>query len=107
MATSTDLNSWTQLDTPVLTAPQIPWVKKNPITYGGSQQLRDPYVMEYPIGSGHWIMYFVAVDLLGPRRTWRSEQPHPPTCSLEPGFSAVSSTNGLIFHGLRPMSLSR
>lgn len=65
VATSTDLNTWTQLDAPVLTAPQILWVKKNPnVNYGGSQQLRDPYVMEYPVGSGNWIMYFVAVDSL-------------------------------------------
>ncbi len=64
VATSNDLNIWTQRDAPVLTAPDILWVKKNPTTYGGSQQLRDPYVMEYPVGSGHWIMYFVAVDSL-------------------------------------------
>lgn len=64
VATSTDLHTWTPSDAVVLSAPQIPWVKKNPLTYGGSQQLRDPYVMEYPVGSGHWIMYFVAVDSL-------------------------------------------
>lgn len=63
VATSTDLNTWTQVDTVVLSAPQIEWVKKNPsVHYGGSQQLRDPFVMEYPVGSGNYIMYFVAVD---------------------------------------------
>lgn len=62
-ARSTDLNTWAQSDTVVLSAPQIPWVKKNPnVTYGGSQQLRDPFVMEYPVGSGNYVMYFVAVD---------------------------------------------
>ncbi len=64
VATSTDLNTWTPADTVVLSAPQIPWVKKNPVTYGGSQQLRDPFVMEYPVGSGNYIMYFAAVDSL-------------------------------------------
>ena len=64
MATSGDLITWTQSDNPVLTAPEIQWVKKNPLTYGGSQQLRDPFVMEFPVGSGNYIMYFVAVDSL-------------------------------------------
>jgi hypothetical protein len=63
VATSTDLNTWTQVDSVVLSAPQVLWVKTNPTAhYGGSQQLRDPFVLEYPIGSGSYIMYFVAVD---------------------------------------------
>ena len=64
VATSTDLNAWTPNNNPVLTAPEIPWAKKNPLTYNSSQQLRDPFVMEYPVGSGNWIMYFVTVDSL-------------------------------------------
>jgi len=65
LATSLDLNTWTPSETVVLSAPQIPWVKKNPsVNYGGSQQLRDPFVMENPDGSGSYIMYFVAVDSL-------------------------------------------
>jgi hypothetical protein len=63
VATSTDLNTWTPNDNPVLTAPDIQWVKKNPnVNYGGSQQLRDPFVMEDPTTPGQWLMYFVAVD---------------------------------------------
>ena len=62
-ATSTDLNNWTPNNNPVLSAADIQWAKKNPSAhYGGSQQLRDPFVMEYPTGSGNYIMYFVAVD---------------------------------------------
>jgi len=65
VATSTNLNTWTQVDTVVLSAPQVPWVKTNPASYtNGSQQLRDPFVMEYPVSSGNYIMYFVAVDSL-------------------------------------------
>jgi hypothetical protein len=63
VARSTDLDNWTQADAPVLSVPQIPWANTNPShTFGGSQQLRDPFVMEYPIGSGQYIMYFVSVD---------------------------------------------
>jgi hypothetical protein len=67
VATSTDLNTWTPSDAPVLTAPQIQWAKKNPSTdlgdpYSGAQQLRDPFVMEDPVHPGKWLMYFVAED---------------------------------------------
>lgn len=66
-ATSTNLTTWTPADDAVLTAPDVPWAKKDPSTdpgnpYGGSQQLRDPYVMEDPINPGQWLMYFVAED---------------------------------------------
>jgi hypothetical protein len=66
VATTTDLDSLTPADAPVLTAPEIPWSKKDPSgsPYFGAQQLRDPFVMEYPVGSGHWLMYFVAEDSL-------------------------------------------
>lgn len=63
VATSTDLNTWTPADDPVLTSPDVPWAKKNPVVYDG-QQLRDPFVMEDPVNSGKWLMYFVAVDSL-------------------------------------------
>lgn len=67
VATSTDLITWMQADTVVLSCPKIPWAKKNPSTdpgdpYGGAQQLRDPFVMEDPINPGQWLMYFVAED---------------------------------------------
>lgn len=63
-ATSTDLITWTQADDVVLSAPQIPWASKNPLAYGGAQQLRDPFVMRDPTDPSKWLMYFVAVDSL-------------------------------------------
>jgi hypothetical protein len=63
-ATSTDLITWTQADDVVLTAPDVPWASKNPLAYGGAQQLRDPFVMRDPLNPGQWLMYFVAVDSL-------------------------------------------
>ena len=67
VATSTDLNTWTPADTVVLSAPKIAWAMKDPSNYpfdpyGGSQQLRDPFVMEDPVNPGQWLMYFVAED---------------------------------------------
>lgn len=66
VATSTDLMTWTPEDDVVLTAPDIPWAKKDPagIQYNGSQQLRDPFVMEDPVNPEKWLMYFVAADSL-------------------------------------------
>jgi hypothetical protein len=63
-ATSTDLVTWTPADDPVLTAPEIPWAKKDPAgpPYNGAQQLRDPFVMRDPVNPGQWLMYFVAED---------------------------------------------
>jgi hypothetical protein len=39
------------------------------VTYSGNQQLRDPYVIEYPAHSGHYVMYFVSVDSLNASST--------------------------------------
>jgi hypothetical protein len=63
VATSTDLNTWTPVDTAIFTSPQIPWASKNPSGFGG-QQLRDPFVMQDPTVPGQWLMFFVAVDSL-------------------------------------------
>lgn len=66
VATSTDLITWTPEDEVVLTAPEIPWAKKDltGLTYQGAQQLRDPFVMEDPVDPSQWLMYFVAADSL-------------------------------------------
>jgi hypothetical protein len=64
VATSADLETWTAAAAPVLTSPQIAWAAKDPVPYGRSQQLRDPFVMEDPLHPGQWLMYFVAVDSL-------------------------------------------
>ena len=62
VATSIDLVNWNRQSAPVLTRNDVPWTPKGySPTYGFAQQLRDPFVMEYPTGSGHYLMYFVAV----------------------------------------------
>lgn len=69
VATSTDLNLWTQEPAPVLTAADVPWaLKRFPTRNYGGQQLRDPFVMKDPSVPGQWLMYFVSVDsLLSPQ----------------------------------------
>jgi sucrose-6-phosphate hydrolase SacC (GH32 family) len=63
VATSSDLDTWTRYDAPVLRADDVLWAHKAPLSpYDGSQQLRDAYVMEDPEHPGHWLMHFVAVD---------------------------------------------
>ena len=63
VATSTDLNTWTQEDAAVLTVADVPWSMRNPPPSDQSgQQLRDPYVMEDPTQPGQWLMFFVSVD---------------------------------------------
>ncbi len=65
VATSTDLNTWTQEDDAVLTVAAVPWCRRNPpATDFGGQELRDPYVMEDPTQPGQWLMFFVSVDSL-------------------------------------------
>lgn len=65
---SSDLNlqHWQPASDPILTALDVPWAKKDlsGTKYAGAQQLRDPFVMEDPVHSGKWLMYFVAVDSL-------------------------------------------
>jgi predicted GH43/DUF377 family glycosyl hydrolase len=63
VATSYDLDTWTPADTVVLSAPDVPWARKDPPDpYFGAQQLRDAFVMEDPVHPGQYLMYFVAVD---------------------------------------------
>jgi hypothetical protein len=59
VATSTDLVHWNRQNAPVLTVFKVKWTPKGG---SGAQQLRDPFVMEYPAGSGDYLMYFVARD---------------------------------------------
>jgi len=65
IATSTDLNTWKQDATPVLSAKKIPWTYQDSTAIGNGGvgwQLRDPYVMPDPDRSGEWLMYYVAID---------------------------------------------
>ena len=59
VATSIDLVNWNRTSVPVLQMTDVPWTPKGG---SGAQQIRDPFVMEYPTGSGNYLMYFVAVD---------------------------------------------
>jgi hypothetical protein len=61
VATSTDLVHWNRTSAPVLQTTAVPWAKRSTSLFGVAQQLRDPFVMEHPSGSGHYLMYFVAV----------------------------------------------
>lgn len=65
VAHSTDLNNWTP-DSVVIRVEDVGWASKNPrwFPYYGSQQLRDPFVMEDPKNQGKWLMFFVSLDSL-------------------------------------------
>ncbi len=103
VATSTDLNTWTPSDDPVLTSPQVPWASKDPLDYGRAQQLRDPFVMEDPVNPGQWLTYFVAVDSLrtpkmavgvarsfGDFATWTADQ-FPLRSTEKPTFQGATT----------------
>ncbi len=71
LATSTDLVHWTQTDSILEVnvqpgARRVTWADPTPTSggppYHGQAQLRDPFVMEYPSGSGHWLMYYVTIS---------------------------------------------
>lgn len=59
-ATSTDLYTWAR-GSQVLRTTDIPWAMKSSWSYHQTQQLRDPFVTEYPAGSGQYLMYFTTV----------------------------------------------
>jgi hypothetical protein len=61
LATSTDLVSWTRLDTPVFTCAQAPWTYCDPSTPAGGN-LRDPYVLPDPDHPGRWLMVYAAQE---------------------------------------------
>jgi hypothetical protein len=72
VATSVDLNSWTQDPTPVFHNKKTSWAfqdsSSNVVPVGGGQfysdtwQFRDPFVMEDPENPGQWLLYFVTID---------------------------------------------
>lgn len=101
VATSTDLNTWTRADEPVLTAPEVPWAKKDPqgSPYAGAQQLRDPFVMEDPINPGQWLMYFVAVDSLTAPRMAVGVARSPDLLNWTALTAPLRSTQKLTFQG--------
>jgi hypothetical protein len=65
VATSTDLYTWKQDETPVLAAKQVPWTYQDSTARGNGGvgwQFRDPEVVPDPDRPGEWLMYFVAMD---------------------------------------------
>lgn len=58
VAISDDLESWRQLDAPILSAADIPWAWWRPTS--GLPAFRDPYVRPDPANPGSWLMYYTA-----------------------------------------------
>jgi hypothetical protein len=53
VATSTDLNVWTQDSTSMYESSDVTWA------LAGTPEFRDPFVMPDPAGDGHYLLYFV------------------------------------------------
>ena len=72
VATSVDLETWTQDATPVYSNKKAPWTHQdstwnmvnlgNGTYYSDAWQFRDPFVMSDPEHNGRWLMYFAAID---------------------------------------------
>ncbi len=72
IATSVDLNTWTQDATPVYSNKRTSWafrdsshnvVQISPTQfYSDTWQFRDPFVMQDPDNPGKWLLYFAAID---------------------------------------------
>jgi len=63
VATSVDLNSWTQDPTPVYFNKKASWTFQDSTqNKPGSWQFRDPFVMDDPENPGRSLLYFVSID---------------------------------------------
>lgn len=72
VATSVDLNTWTQDPSPIFHNKMTSWAFQdssgNIVDTGGGQfysdtwQFRDPFVMEDPDSLGRWLLYYVTID---------------------------------------------
>ena len=63
IATSVDLNTWTQDSAAVYFNKKTSWAFRDSTQHGNdSWQFRDPFVMPDPENSGKWLMYFVTID---------------------------------------------
>jgi len=72
VATSIDLNTWTQDSSAIYSNKRVGWTFQdsthNVIPIGGGQfysdawQFRDPFVMQDPDSVGRWLMYFATID---------------------------------------------
>lgn len=107
LATSTDLDTWTQEPEPLLSAKQLPWTYQDSTALGNGGvgwQLRDPFVMRDPAHAGEWLMYYVAIDSTlgkfvvgeattagGNLRAWKDVQPLRRTSAAFFGADRVES----------------
>jgi hypothetical protein len=102
VATSTDLNTWTQDSTYCFSHADVPWAVTDTATVD-SKQLRDPFIMEAPDTAGQYLMFFNTVDnqrrryLIGfaksdgDLRHWRSSQRLLNTDYVHTGANVVES----------------
>jgi len=105
VATSTDLNVWTQDTTWCYSPDHVSgnWAERDSNTYSG-QQFRDPFVMPAPDSAGTYLMFFVAgshdrkprmvagvARSHGDLRVWQDLYPLWETDSLHSGAGVVES----------------
>ena len=101
VATSTDLNVWTQDVNPSFQSSDVSWA------FGGTPEFRDPFVTPDPDHAGRYLLYFITRTqargrlVVGVARTdpadstnlrlWRDPQPFWNTDSLRSGAAFVES----------------
>ncbi|HET7226069.1 MAG TPA: hypothetical protein VFK69_10195, partial [Candidatus Eisenbacteria bacterium] len=104
VATSTDLNIWTQDTTWVYSPDHVSshWAELDSTSYAG-QQFRDPFVMAAPDSAGTYLMYFVAgtharqrmvvgvARSYGDFRSWRDLYPLWNTDAVHSGAAVIES----------------
>ena len=114
VATSTDLNIWTPETTWVYSHNDAQsWTEQDSTTFSG-QQFRDPFVMEDPDTTGHYLMFFVAgskdrqprmvvgvAKSTGDLRQWRDVGPLWNTDSVHTRASIVESPHAFTDAGGR------
>jgi hypothetical protein len=72
VATSVDLDTWTQDSTPVFHNKKTSWAFQDSssnveplgggLCYSDTWQFRDPFVMQDPDSAGRWLLYYVTID---------------------------------------------
>jgi hypothetical protein len=116
VATSTDLNIWTQDSTWIYSPSHTSWADLDSLSYSG-QQFRDPFVMADPDSAGHYLMFFGAVSKYrkprmvvgvarthGPNadfRSWDDVGPLWNTDLVHTGANVVESPHAFLDHAGR------
>ena len=116
IATSVDLDTWTQDAEPVYFNNKVPWTFQDSTSHGvngfDGWQFRDPFVMEDPEFPGEWLMYYVTIDsalaqhVVGVARTsggdlrkWQDVWPIRRTSSAFMNAARDESPHVFKFHG--------